>query len=145
MSVPLIKLVKFLFCILPRCVTFGDYIVEVGNIILLKEMDDQHDMANRFSTSSCFFETLKLSLNFLVLPVQYLSFLYHLSPCSICFLHSCDFPSLCLSLSLSLSVPCDEFVSLMPTVSAIINHMELHLLHTHTQTRTHSGSRQSSV
>ncbi len=41
-----------------------------------------------------------------------------------------------LPLFLSLSVPCDEFVSLIPTVSAIINHMELHLLHTHTHTHT---------
>lgn len=35
-----------------------------------------------------------------------------------------------------LSVPCDEFVSLTPTVAAIINHMELHLLNTHAPVHT---------
>lgn len=47
----------------------------------------------------------------------------------------------------SLSVSCDEFVWLLPAVSAIINHMALHLLHTHTGTHTLalSRSRKSSV
>lgn len=53
-----------------------------------------------------------------------------LSNFSYYFLHTYNF----LSLSLFLSVPCDEFVFPSLTDPAIINHMELHLLHTHKPT-----------
>lgn len=130
---PLIKLVQYFFGILPNCIAFSDCNAEVGKVVFLKEMDYQDDTRNFiFCISTCsslyLLETLNLSLNFHFLPTQYQSFCFCLSP----------FQFVSFPLFFSLSFPCDEFVSLMPTVSAIINHMELHLLHTHIQTHKHT-------
>lgn len=98
-------------------------------------------LPNRFSIFSCFHLDHSESVKLPIFPVQSFSngSVFRSFPF---LLHIHDFLSV-----FPPSATDDEFVSLSPTVPAIINHMVLHLQHTHTRKHTdaRSRSKQSSL